>query len=208
MRKLLPLVVVGIFVLSGLGAVAGTESEIENFESETITFSQPIIREKTDFVEIELSEATSDSWETDKPKLPVVTEVFTFPLGTIVDSVDVTFSNPIEKEISKPIQPAPTPVMKSALYSSDVSQINNDFDYSGINVYPEQRYTYRTSGGLKGEEHVTYLAVSVFPVQYNPGENTISYSEKATIEVSYTTATDGEIVLSGKSYKVNLTSKN
>lgn len=42
MRKLLPLLVVGIFVLSGLGAVAGTEGEKENFVSETISFSTPI----------------------------------------------------------------------------------------------------------------------------------------------------------------------
>jgi len=100
--------------------------------------------------------------------LPIVTKVYTFPFGTRIDSVDVTFSDVVEKEIVKPIQPAPKPIMKSTLYSSSVAEISNNIDYSGINVYPEQRYSYRTGGGLNGEEHVTYLAVSVYPVQYYP----------------------------------------
>ena len=186
MKKIITILVLGIFVLSGLGAAAGTESEKENFKSETIIFSQPIIREKTDYVTIELTEATSGSWETDKPMLPIVTKVFTFPFGTRIDSVDVTFSEVIEKEISKPIQPAPKPMMKSMLLSSSAIAESTNVDYSGINVYPEQRYSYRTGGGLNGEEHVTYLAVSVYPVQYKPNQNMISYSEKATIEIEYT----------------------
>ena len=56
---MLPLVVVGILVLSGLGAIAGTESKKEEFISETISFSQPIVREKEDYVSIELAETPS-----------------------------------------------------------------------------------------------------------------------------------------------------
>jgi len=46
MMKLLPLLVVGILVLSGLGAIAGTESEKENFESETIIFHNQLYVKK------------------------------------------------------------------------------------------------------------------------------------------------------------------
>ena len=99
--------IVGILVLSGLGASAGTISKNENLVSETIIFSQPGICEEQDYVSIELNEATSSIWETGKPTLPVVTKVFTFPLGTIIDNVDVTFSNIIEKEISKPVKLSP-----------------------------------------------------------------------------------------------------
>ena len=38
MKKILTAVVIGIFVLSGLGAVSVTEDEIENLEFDTIIF--------------------------------------------------------------------------------------------------------------------------------------------------------------------------
>ena len=186
MRKILPLLVVGILVLSGLGAVANTESEKENFKLETVNFSQPIIQEKDNFVSIDLSEKTSDLWESNKPMLPAVTKVYTYPIGTKINSVDVTFSDTIEKELTIPIQPSPEPIMKTDIYSSNINTVSTVVDYSNINIYPEQRFSYRTSGGLKGEEHVTYLAVNLYPVQYRPNENKIYYSEEATIDIKYT----------------------
>ena len=186
MKKILPLIVVGLLVLGGLGAVARTVSDEENFISEEILFSQPVIRENAENIEIELSEATSDSWETGKPMLPVVTKVYTLPFGTHVDSVDVTFSDTIEKDITKPIKVSPESIMKTPDFISVNIEESKTADYSGINVYPEKLYNYRTGGGLDGEEHVTYLAVSLYPVQYTPNQNMISYSKKATIEIEYT----------------------
>jgi len=185
LRKLLPLLVVGIFVLSGLGAVAGTEGEKENFVSETISFSTPITNEKTDYVSIELTEATSSSMETGKPMLPVVTKVYTFPFGTSVDNVEVSFSDVIEQEISKPIEPAPEPQIVSVYASNKVIE-TEVVAYSDIDVCPEYRFSYKTGAGLKGEEHVIYLSVHLYPVQYHPKENTIYYSSDATVDVTYT----------------------
>ena len=181
----MPLLVVGIFVLSGLGAVAGTEGEKENFVSETISFSTPITNEKTDYVSIELTEATSSSMETGKPMLPVVTKVYTFPFGTSVDNVEVSFSDVIEQEISKPIEPAPEPQIVSAYASNKVIE-TEVVAYSDIDVCPEYRFSYKTGAGLKGEEHVIYLSVHLYPVQYHPKENTIYYSSDATVDVTYT----------------------
>ena len=103
----MPLFVVGILVLSGLGAVVATEGTKEISHSERFAFSQPIINEQENYVSIELAEANSNSWETDKPELPVVTKVYWFEFGTIIDNVEVTFSDIVEQPISKPIRPAP-----------------------------------------------------------------------------------------------------
>lgn len=103
LKKIIPLGIVLILVLGGLGASAQTSSENENLISETVVFSQPTICEENDYVSIELEEATSSRWETGKPTLPVFSKVYTFPLGTTIDNVEVTFSNVFEKEISKPV---------------------------------------------------------------------------------------------------------
>ena len=122
MKKSISILVIGILIISGLGAAAGSEDEKDTSMVETISFSQPILHEKDNFVYIDLPEATSDSWKSGKPKMPVVTKVYTFPFGTYVDSVDVTFSEAIKKKISKPIEPSPVPIMKSTTYTSNIKE--------------------------------------------------------------------------------------
>ena len=186
MKKIIiPISIVGILVLSGLGAVAVTESEKEEFISETIFFSQPMVNEKTDYVSIEITEATSASWETDKPKLPMVTKVYTFPFGTHVDNVEISFSDVIEQKISKPIEPAPESQIVS-IYASNKIEKQETLTYSDIDVYPDHRFSYKMGAGLKDEEHVIYLAVHFCPILYIPNENTIYYSTSATVDVTYT----------------------
>jgi hypothetical protein len=184
-KKFIPLVIVGILVLSGLGASAGTISENENLISETIVFSQPFICEEQDYVSIELDEATSELWETGKPTLPVVTKVYTFPLGTIIDNVEVTFSNSVEKEISKPVKLTPE-VYPETINTMNVKIPEKEISYSNIDIYPEERYTYSVGAGLYNGERAIILAVSIRPIQYKPQENTILYSEIADINVDYT----------------------
>jgi len=185
MKKIITLLILISLVLSGIGAVAVNESEKEDLISETIIFSQPIINEQQDYAIIELEETTTYSWETGKPALPVVTKVYTFPLGTIIDDVEVTFSNTIEKKISKPVKPSPE-VYPDSIITMDVKNSEKEISYLGIDIYPEQRYSYRTGAGLKDGERVIFLTIPIQPVQYKPQENLILYSEIATIKVDYT----------------------
>ena len=170
-------------VLSGLGAIAVTEKEKGNLVSEKILFSKPTIIENENDIEIELSEATSSSFESSKPVLPIVTKVYTFPFGTKIDIVDVTFSEPISQKITKPIEQSPEPQMLSLTVKKEQNAVTS---YSDIDVYPSSKFNYKAAAGLSGEEHVIYLAVSLHPVQYKPNENTIYYSDRAEIYVSYT----------------------
>ena len=185
MKKVLSLMMVGILVLSGLGAV-GTVSENEKLISETIFFSQPIINEKEKYVSIELKESTHNSMDIGKPMLPVVTKVYTFPFGTCIDNVEVTFSEVIEQEISKSVEPSPEVYPLSINAVNKVKETDTAMMYSDIDVYPEQRYGYITASGLKDEEHVTYLIVNLNIVQYQPKENAICYSTNAKIDITYT----------------------
>jgi hypothetical protein len=186
MRKLLPLLVVGIFVLSGLGAVSGTESNEESIISEKLFFSQPTICEEDNYISLELSDATVYSGEEDKPSLPVVTKAYTFPLGTTIDNVEVTFSDFSEIEVSKPVKPSPDMLMRSSTVSHNVEKSKEVITYSDIEVYPEERFGYRAAAGLKGEENVIYVTVSIYPDQYYPQQNILSHAGKATINIDYT----------------------
>jgi len=185
-KKIIPILVIGIFVLSGLGAVSGTESDEENVISENVFFSQPTICEKEDYISLELEESTCDSWEEDKPTLPVVTKVYTFPFGTIIDNVAVTFSDFTEKQLSKPIEPSPERYILSIDVSQNIDKSDEVMTYSDIEIYPEERFGYRTGAGLKGEEMAVYLTISIYPDQYYPQHNIVSHAGKAEIKIDYT----------------------
>ena len=103
MKKILLLLVVGILVLSGLGAVAITESDEKKMKEESVLLSAPIFREIDHYLTVLLKEATSTLMDTGKPMLPVVTKVYTFPLGTKINDVVVTFSEINKHVLSKKI---------------------------------------------------------------------------------------------------------
>jgi len=186
MKKIIPIIIVGIFVLSGLGAVAGTESEEKNFISEKFVISQPTIRESENYISLELSEANSNYWNEGKPEMPAISKVYTFPFGTIIDDVDVTFADFTEKVLSKPINPTPE------TYSVSINVVNNyepskeivtNYD---IEVYPEKRFDYTTSAGIVDGVNVIILSVTLLPDQYYPQQNIVSHAGEATINIKYT----------------------
>lgn len=186
MKKIIPIIVVGIFVLSGLGAVAGTDSEEKNFISEKFIISQPTICESENYVSLELSEANSNYWNEGKPEMPAISKVYTFPFGTSIDDVDVTFSDYTEKVLSKPINPTPE------TYSVSIKVVNNyepseeivtSYD---IEVYPEKRFDYTTSAGIVEGVNVIILSVTLLPDQYYPQQNIVSHAGEATIKIKYT----------------------
>jgi len=185
LKRILSLLVIGILIISGLGIVGAGDEESEQI-SETIFISQPNIIEKEDYISIELDEATYSSWEVDKPSLPVITKVFTFPFGTSIDDVEVIFSDPLTRNVEKPIKTSPEVQIDSIRASQKIEEPQKITSYSDIDIYPEDRFSYKTGAGLKDEEHVIYLSVHLNPVQYNPNEDSIYYSEKAEIDITYT----------------------
>ncbi len=188
MKKIIPILIVGIFVLSGLGAVALPEKNQELIQEDTILLSQPIFKEVDDYITVDLKESTSLELITGKPILPVVTKVYTFPFGTDVNDVDVTFSGITKQVISKKIEPAPQPVplLSSEVLTAQTAEVQIDEQvYASSELYPEEQFTYRTGAGLKDKEHVIYLAVRCYPVQYSPAEDTIYVASSIDIDVDY-----------------------
>jgi hypothetical protein len=187
MRKILSLVIVGILIISGLGAVA-LDNEKNTYKiSESIHFSEPTIKQNEQYITIDIKEATSNFIETGKPILPKYSTIYSFPFGTRITNVEVSFSGTIEQEISKSILPAPEPQIVSTVYKSNpVTTPEISESYLSIDIYPVSRYSYRTGSGLKDGEHVIYLTVHLYPVQYSPSSNMIYYYKNAIIDLTYT----------------------
>ena len=93
MKQILPILTVGILVLSGLGAVALHSKEAFELEKITVSFSEPIIKDENKFVTITIEDANSFIMNQGKPLLPSYTEKFTFPFGTKIKSVTATPKN-------------------------------------------------------------------------------------------------------------------
>ncbi len=185
MKKIIPIFIVGVLLLSGIGAVAVTDEETQNIES-SVYLSEPIFTETDNYLKLNIEEQTSYLMDTGKPMLPVVTKIYTYPLGTEIIDVNVAFSEEKEYVLSKMIMPAPQalPLLPNVMISEQTVTIDKTV-YSSAEMYPAEQYLVSKGTGLKGEEHVIYLAVHCYPAQYSPKDNTIIVSEKIDINVNY-----------------------
>jgi hypothetical protein len=112
-----------------------------------------------------------------------LTKIYTFPFGTQIKRVDVSFSEKEKYELSKKIIPVQKPVLTSKKPSKDV--IMDDTVYSSNEIYPKETYTIQQGAGLQSNEHVIYLVIRCHPVQYSPEENLIHVAHKIDITVNY-----------------------
>ena len=76
-------------------------------KDELITFSTAIVEKQDEFVTINLEDAETYLMNSGKPMIPVVTKIFTFPLGTKIKNIKCSFSGFSEEIIQNPVKPAP-----------------------------------------------------------------------------------------------------
>ncbi len=183
MRKLLPFVV-GLLVLSGFGAAVISSDEMTShglkIKTQSVVFSEPIIIDEGEYVTVNLDGAESSLAEIDEPVLPVVTKLFTFPFGTSINGVYVSFSGGDHMVLPKPVELASEPSTVGVNLQTKAVKVNANQD-----LYPPNSYSYKAGMGLDGEEHVLYVAVQCYPVRYSAATNMIYYSEVADIQITY-----------------------
>jgi len=192
MKKILPLTIIGILILSGFGAVALTE--IETVENELIektdfySLSHPILCEYGQYISVDLEEATSFEMILGEPILPKITKTYALPFASVIRDVTVKFSEVKKQILSKEIRPASEPVIdgKNAIKT----EVKSEEVYSSSELYPDFTYNYRTSVGLNGDKNVVFLTVQCYPVRYSPAENMLYYSDNIEINVIYEEPSD------------------
>jgi len=189
MKKIILLVVVGILVLSGLGAAEIQKDNTETQQTlEIFTFSEPSFEEneQNQYASIKLNEPTSYLMNPGEPILPVLNVKYTYPVGTHIKDVTVVFSERKDQVLSRKIMPAlaPVPLLEKTVIDSEDIEENSEV-YESSQLYPKEPYQYSIHAGLEGQEHVIILNLRCYPVQYSPEQNTIYYAESMEVEVNY-----------------------
>jgi hypothetical protein len=194
MKKIIPIVIIGILVLTGLGAAAfntnisfekTTRTTIE--QTTSLAFSTPFIVQNTDgFSEIELPEATTMLIKPNHPILPISVTVYEIPFRSENIQITCTIQDTHTQNLQQKIIPAR--IAPQSRISQEKSYIMDETIYSSQELYPETWYTTQiTSGRNENNIVVTYVKVVTYPVRYSPANNEITYTKGFDIQLSYTT---------------------
>jgi hypothetical protein len=191
MKKIIPILVIGVLVLSGVGTgayfIQKTPTQKLQTKSNTMLFSVPIITEnKQGYLTIALKESNAALQNTGEPILPILNKKYTFPFGTTITNVQVTFSGNKQYNLSKKIAPTPAPV--TLLNGKEITggiEKENEVMYTSQNLYPEQPYTYSLHAGLEQKNHVIILSLQCYPIRYLATENLLYAAGAVSINVTY-----------------------
>lgn len=180
MKNYIPMLVVGIFILSGFGVIAEPDSD-NLTEKVTLRFSQPTITNENEYISIDLYEANSFLMVEGKPILPSYTETFSFPFGTKIKSVTMTPQNIVSQTISNDLIPTPQKVvMGQNAKTSEEDTINY-----GTEIYPSNWFDYRIGCGRYNGELSIIVDLQIYPIKYHPTEKIIDWVKEACIIVDY-----------------------
>jgi hypothetical protein len=163
----MPTLTAGHFISDENENDCGVETKLDY----SICFSNPdIVDEADEITSIEIDEATAHQINSDGHILPCETRVFTFPLGTEIQSVICHHSEPRSIPVEKPIA------------QIDVSH-NPHLSSFGFPQDSDQWFEWRTGGGINDGDHVLFLIITMYPVQYQPEENSVLFVDRFDISV-------------------------
>ncbi len=188
MKKILPILLVGVLIGSGFGAAVSVNSRNEQFSiKQELSFSEPVLIDLGSYLSVEITEATSLASSPGNPALPMYTKLFSFPLGTIIKDVSYTVSSEQRILLTKEVCPGaqPTPVSGGLMTLSSKKLVKNDAVYSSELSYPSSRMKYQLGAGLQGNEHVVFLSVQYYPILYQPQQDLLLFTPDARITVTY-----------------------
>ena len=184
MKKVIPLSIIIVLLISGLGAAAYQHNDTVQQQTETIEFSSPEVKETNQFLTLSITETNSCVMQPGQPILPTYTTTMTFPWGTKITDVNIDIPTIITQEkLNKKIIPAPAPVTPDALQRDLNEQYLVYPDTEEL--YPDTWYTFWTGSGLYKDELDIILTIEYYPVRYSSALDTLYFTPKAEITVSY-----------------------
>ncbi len=186
MKNMITMGVVGLLVLTSLGAAAfSIENTTQTITADQIRFQEPLTSIQNEYTVLELPESTGFLRQTGRPLLPMVSKVYTFPFGTIVNSVEVILGTTSEVLLEKPVILSSDPQMISTQNLQNLVTSTEDMQTSE-SWYPTHSFGYRAATGLQNGNRVTFVSVYLYPLQYQQNTNTLRYSQEASIHITTT----------------------
>jgi len=184
MKKIIPYLIIGIMVISGLGAVVSSEEYYLNIESESFSLSEPFFKNVDSFISIDLKESASNLMDPGKPMIPVVKKAYTFPVGTRILDVVVDIENR-HYLLNKKIQPTPPAIIQNNIVETKSNDCVLDIQlYSNLDLYPSEAYEVTKTIGLREGKLVLSLNVRINS-QYSPGLNIINIPKNVKIKIQH-----------------------
>ena len=162
MKKILPMIMIVLLIISGIGAVSINADNIEtgdkNVESKTLTlnvfFTNPKLNQyNKEYIELNLEEISTYLSDPGKPFLPKIVKSFELPFGVKNVNVEVTPKNIREENIIQKIRPTSPHIPLIQLNQENYidsdnegakqSKLIDETIYSSMNPYPEKWFKYR-----------------------------------------------------------------
>jgi hypothetical protein len=199
MKKLLTILVVALFAISGgvlvglqptdtatvspagSGAAETSDSDITTRE-ETFHFSAPTVDSTGHYATIHTGDGTTLT-VSGEPMLPYRTRTMTLPLGTDNIRVDVQPGATHEMQVPKTIAPAPTAVTANMKQADPMQRESSVYDSS--DAYPGTWGDWHVGVGRNSDGRTLFLTLRLYPAQYTPAENTVTYTDTLHVDISY-----------------------
>ena len=143
--------------------------------SKTYNFSEPNLIRQGDYIVANIKEAEFQSMGDGRPVMPYNLTKYILPFGSKILNVDFTYLNPEPFYISK----------KMSYASCSTLTKEDEKIYDSIEPYPEDFVSFKTGGGLDGDEHKTFLNIRVNPLLYIPKENKLNFSKQIKVDIYY-----------------------
>jgi hypothetical protein len=191
MEKLVPIILMGMLVLSGLGAaafstnVSFTQTTNITNESTSVLFpSPPTLSEKDGFVEIKIDGATTQLLEPNRPVLPIYVKTYEIPFRSSNIQIVCHAKDMGTLTLTKEIIPARlAPLSK---LSERTAYVKDPAVYGSAAFYPSTWYGYDLGAGRnENDQQVTFVKVVCYPVRYSPVNNQVEYAGGFDINVKY-----------------------
>jgi hypothetical protein len=177
MKKIISLILIFFIFIGSIIAIAEPYKEL-NQKTMNLSFSDISIIENEKYSTIKINGANSELIIKDHYVIPIKSDTFIFPFGTKIESIDCIPRNIQKETIEKELQVTPSPILfdinniNKPIITENPITINNWFDYD-IGV------------GLNGKERCIYVKIQTYPVQYNPQESYLEWSESIEININY-----------------------
>ena len=198
MKKISSIIIIGFLLLNALGAAAYSSMTMNRQQSlksttRSVTLSNLLLSsaESDEYITVELKGISTYLSSPGKPRLPKLVQTIELPFGATHINVDVFMNTIATEELTKQVKPAPA-LLPLTVYDTKVAKqgipLKDTGVYESNEAFPDKNFDVTIGCGLNEQnEHVTFVTVSLYPIQYYPAQNKITKSSFADISVSYET---------------------
>lgn len=160
--------------------ITGTAEQVQ--ETILITFSPMEYENNGEYVTV-YAESLYYTSVSGLPQLPYAVRTMTFPVGTIIESVTVHPGAIQEDTLDQSIAPVPRPMPLNMQPANLIRE--KGAAYYLNEAYPSSWVTWQTGVGIRGDQHILFLSIHAYPMQYNPVTNLVRCINSIEITVHY-----------------------